>query len=100
MPEYEHLCTDCEFEWNDTYSINKDPPTHCPKCNKKTAKRLISGGSGKGIVELSGQEYNDKIKADAQKLKQEVYGSEKAYANVLGENRYHDLQTKMDRRKR
>lgn len=101
MPEYEHKCTDekCGYEWEDTYSINASPPTKCPKCNQETAKRLISLG-GKGVVELNGQELVNKLKADAQQIKKDAAKSDKVYANLLGEDRYHNLQTKMDRRGR
>ena len=65
MPTYLHICTDkeCAHEWEDFYSITEDPPQCCPKCGKETAKRLVSGGSGKGIVELTGHELKAKIKA-------------------------------------
>lgn len=102
MPTYEHLCTDtnCNHEWEDFYSIKAEPPTTCPKCNKETAKRLISGGSGRGVVELGGNELVEKVKSDAQALKREAAASEKVYANLLGEQKYQDLQTRMDRQKR
>lgn len=101
MPEYEHKCTDekCGHEWESTYSINASPPTTCPKCNQETAKRFISLG-GKGVVELSGQDLVDKLKSDAQQIKKDAAKSDKVYANLLGEDRYHSMQTKMDRRNR
>lgn len=99
MAIYEHICTDCSFEWEDEYSIKQDPPKICPKCHKETAKRLISFG-GKGIVELYGQDLVDKCKADGKKMKNEAYGDEKKYANYLGEAKYEQLQKQMDKRKR
>ena len=54
----------------------------------------------KGIVELEGQDLVDKIKSDAQKVKKEAAKDEKVYANLLGEERYQALQTKMDQQKR
>jgi putative FmdB family regulatory protein len=99
MPTYEHECTDCQHHWEDTYSIKVDPPKFCPNCNKETAKRLISLG-GRGIVELTGQELVDKLKADAQVIKQDAAKKEKVYANLLGEDKYHALQSQMDKRKR
>ncbi len=102
MPTYNHICVspECAHEWEDMYSITKDPPTTCPKCNQETAKRLISGGNGRGIVELTGHELVAKTKEDARALKKEIYSSANAYANVLGEDRYHKLQSDMDKRKR
>lgn len=101
MPEYEHKCTDekCGHEWEDTYSIKTDPPKVCPKCNQETAKRLISSGP-RGVVELTGQDLVDKIRADANAIKKDAAKKEKVYANLLGEQKYHQLQTAMDRRGR
>ena len=99
MPTYEHRCDTCQHEWEDSYSIKADPPKACPKCQAETVTRLISLG-GKGVVELQGQELVDKLKADAQKLKGDAAKSDKVYANLLGEERYHQLQTKMDQKRR
>lgn len=101
MPTYSHICTDetCSHEWEDVYSIKKDPPKICPRCNKETAQRTISLSS-KGIVELHGQDFVDKTMEDGRKFKEEVYKSEKLYANILGEDRYQRIQTKLDRRGR
>jgi len=99
MPTYEHLCTTCNHEWEDEYSIKADPPKICPQCNAETVKRLISLG-GRGVVELYGQELVDKLKGDAQKLKGDAAAKEKVYANLLGDDKYQSLQTKMDQNKR
>lgn len=101
MATYEHICTaeDCQFEWEDSYSIKLDPPKFCPKCNKETAKRLISLG-GKGIVELTGQDLVDKCKADAKKIKEEASKDANKYASLIGEDKYNAIQTRMDRQKR
>jgi len=99
MPTYEHRCDTCQHEWEDSYSIKADPPKTCPSCAAETVTRLISSGA-KGVVQLQGQELIDKLKGDAQKLKQEAAKSDKVYANLLGDDRYHQLQTKMDQRRR
>lgn len=99
MPFYEHLCETCKYEWEDEYSIKQDPPDTCPKCQAKTVKRLISLG-GKGVVELYGQDLINKCKADAQKLKKDISKDANKYANLLGDAKYHELQTKLDNRKR
>jgi len=102
MPTYEHTChnPECKNEWEDIYSIKTDPPKVCPKCNQETAQRVISGGSGKGIVNLTGQDLTDKLKSDASQIQREAARDEKKYANLLGESRYSEMQTKMDRRGR
>jgi hypothetical protein len=103
MIEYEFLCNEenCKHEWTEELSIKAPDPEACPKCLVKgNLTRLIGGGNGKGIVERTGQELIDKVKSDAQQYAKEVYGSEQHYANVIGEGKYHELQTKMDRRSR
>lgn len=99
MPTYEHKCESCLHEWEDSYSIKADPPKNCPNCNAESVKRLISLG-GKGVVELYGHDLVEKIKSDAQQLKKDAAKSEKVYSNLIGESKYNDLQTRMDRRKR
>ena len=101
MPEYEHVCTNeaCKHEWEDTYSIKVEPPKVCPKCQKETAKRVISLG-GKGVVELTGNELVSKLKDDARAMKGKASRDEKVYANLLGETKYQELQTRIDRQKR
>ena len=100
MPTYEYQCDECKFEWEDFVSMSAPLPEECPSCKVKgKTKKLISLGA-KGVVELYGQELVDKIKSDAQKTKQEAAKDEKVYANLLGEEKYHALQTKMDDQKR
>jgi putative FmdB family regulatory protein len=108
MPTYEFKCQavleeekPCDHEWEEFLSITAPDPEECPKCHSKgKILRLISGGSGRGTVELYGQELVDKLKADANKIKGEAAKNEKVYANLLGEDRYQQLQTQMDQRKR
>jgi putative FmdB family regulatory protein len=101
MAVYEHICTDkdCAYEWEDEYSMMIDPPKICPKCSKETAKRLISLG-GKGVVTLSGQDLVDKVKSDAKQLKSDMHKSDKVYSNLLGTDKYQQLQQRIDRQKR
>ena len=44
MPVYEYKCTDCDHKWEKEQRITEDAIKSCPKCNKETAKRLISNG--------------------------------------------------------
>jgi putative FmdB family regulatory protein len=101
MPTYDYLCP-VHGEFEEVHSITT-VLTHCPKCkedgNDTEVKRLISCATP-GTVELTGQELIDKVKSDTQQLKKDMQKSDKVYANMLGESRYHDLQTRMDRRKK
>ena len=99
MPIYDHLCMSCNYEWEETYSIKLNPPKYCPKCRLAPVKRLISL-TGKGVVELYGQDLVNKCKEDAKKIKEEASRDANKYASLLGEDKYHQLQTKMDRRGR
>jgi len=102
MPTYVHECSDesCNHEWEDFYSITAEPPKTCPKCGQETARRLVSGGSGRGMVELYGQDLVDKVKGDSKALQKAAAKNENLYANLLGESRYHSLQSKFDSKKK
>ncbi len=102
MPTYLHQCQDenCKEEWEDYYSMSKDPPTVCPKCNQETAKRVISFQQSRGIVELSGDDYKSAVLADGQRIKKEMYRDERKYANMLGESTYQNMQQRIDKNKR
>lgn len=95
MPSYEHICenVDCKHEWEDFYSIVAAPPKNCPKCNQETAKRLISGGSGKGVMVLSDEEFKASLKGDVEKIKQRAVKNENYMANLIGEDRAHKLMS-------
>ncbi|MDP2685254.1 MAG: zinc ribbon domain-containing protein [bacterium] len=96
MPTYEHICLSCEHEWDEFYSINRDIPQMCPSCNAEgQVKRLISGGSGRGIVVLTGRALNAHMKSEGRKMAKAAANNENLRANLIGEDRYHNqlLQT-------
>lgn len=41
---YEYQCENCGYEFEEDQKISEDPIDICPKCNNRSAKRLISGG--------------------------------------------------------
>ncbi len=101
MPTYLYLCEQHgEFEQEHSIKIKLEV---CPKCQEENINpplpvtRLINNCTI-GVVELTGQDLVDKVKSDAQNLKKEMSKSTNTYANMLGESRYHQLQTKLDRR--
>ena len=103
MPTYEffHASDDCKHEWEEYLSIKAPDPEECPKCKAKgNIIRLISGGSGRGIVELTGQDLVDKVKADTKQLKKDMHAKESVYSNLLGSDKYQQLQQRIDRQKR
>ena len=99
MPTYEFQCQECKHEWEDFMSIKAPDPANCPKCQHDKIVRLCSLG-GKGVVELTGQDLVDKLKGDAQTLKKDAAAKEKVYANLLGDDKYQALQTRIDKQKR
>ena len=85
MPEYEHVCKKCNQEFEQEYSIKANPPTKCPLCGEEGhVERLISGGNGKGIVNLTGQDLRDKIQSDAMKMKKRALTNENYAMNLFG----------------
>jgi len=92
MPTYDHFCTneDCKYEWEEFYSITTAPPTICPKCKKETAQRGISGTCGI-VIELTGQDFKQKMKEDANKISREASRNENLMANLVGENKFSSL---------
>ena len=48
MPTYDYKCQACGHDWELYQSMKDSPVTHCPKCKKKKAKRLL--GLGAGII--------------------------------------------------
>ncbi len=45
MPTYEYVCTACQNQWEEIQKISEAPIEVCPKCQKTTARRQISGGN-------------------------------------------------------
>ena len=48
MPTYEYLCENCGHEFERFQSITAAVLRKCPRCNKRTLKRLV--GSGAGVI--------------------------------------------------
>lgn len=104
MPTYIYFCSQQNCEFEEWHSI-KIELEECPICKEKNMpqhkpKRLIAGGSGKGSVVLTGHELTAKLKDDTAKLAKEVYSSEQKYANILGDTKYNEIQTRMDKNKK
>ena len=100
MPLIDLECQDCKHIFEDFVNFYNKQTEVCPKCGSKKLDKLITFTKAKGTVELTGHELREKVLEDAQKLKKEVYGNEKAYANILGESNYQKAQQQLDRGKR
>jgi hypothetical protein len=102
MPTYEflHQIPECNHEWELEQSIKAPIPSECPQCKAQgNIIRLISNGVC-GRVELTGHDLANKTKEDTAKFKREVYSSEKAYSNAIGDSNYQRVQQGLDRGKR
>ena len=96
MPTYVYLCEKNDIEFEEYHSIMIKLES-CPVCEIKkleqhVPKRLISGGSGRGIVTLSGQDIITKAKQDVHSMRQRANTDEKFLANIVGETKYHNNQ--------
>lgn len=88
MPYYPHVCNACNEEFEDFYSIVKDPPTLCPLCGVDgQVKRLISDGTS-GKVTLQGHELQQHIKDEDKKNLHKFRTDEKFKANIIGESAF------------
>lgn len=102
MATYLYLCEPQNEEFEEEHSISIKLES-CPKCKDAgrpdhMPKRLIYATFG--TVQLEGQDLVDKIKADTVQLKKDMHKKESVYANLLGDDKYNKLQTKLDKQKR
>ena len=99
MPTYEHKCfaDNCGYEWDQVYGMTVDPPTLCPECGTDgEVKRLISGGSGKGIMRRSAGEIRSGMASETRALKERAKSDENFRANLVGEENYHQRVLKTE----
>lgn len=90
MPEYDHECYECQYAWQDIYSVYTEPPTVCPECGGK-ARRVILGAPSVKVL-LTGQELTQNIKQEREKLREQVKKDENLRANLMGEEKYNTTQ--------
>jgi putative FmdB family regulatory protein len=94
MITYLHKCDSCEHEWEAEYSIKDSPPKFCPKCNAETVRRLINS-EGYSKMELTPEEFKERLKDETNKVKSLASKNENYLANLVGENKYNsNVQTK------
>ena len=95
MPNYDHACYECEYEWEDFYSITVDPPTVCPKCGGKARRVILSVPAAK--VKLEGRELKEHIAEEQKKIKKQLKNDSKLKANLMGEENYHNTQVNIQK---
>ena len=88
MPTYEYLCeiVNQEFETDHSIKIELEECQLCKEANRTNhkPKRLISGGSGKGIVEQTINEFKEALPNEIRKIKQRASRDENYLANIVG----------------
>jgi putative FmdB family regulatory protein len=65
MPTYDYQCDACGHTFDEFQSINADPLTKCPECNKKKLRRLL--GAGAAVVFKGSGFYQTDYRSDSYK---------------------------------
>lgn len=102
MPSYEYFCVAANEEFESFHSITT-VLDDCPLCAEAgrpphAPKRLISGGSGRGIVELTGADLKAKIQSDAQQMRHDMSTNPNKLANFVGETKFNQNELNRTRR--
>jgi len=100
MPIYEYECPK-HGVFEEIHGMD-EKLEFCPTCLEEGEEQKIEkviSLCGKGVVELYGHELVSKLKSDAKQIQKDASKDEKKYASLLGESKYQELQTKMDKRK-
>lgn len=69
MPTYDYECLKCGYVFELFQRMTEKPINKCPKCNKKSVKRLIGPGfgiifKGSGFYETDYKRKNERQKTD------------------------------------
>lgn len=95
--EYLHLCTNCDKEFFEDYSILMDPPTLCPLCGfDGKVKRLIQL-TAPGRVELSGHDLKSKVISEGKAMARNLTENQMANVSSGGEEAYHETVSWSDK---
>lgn len=94
MPTYEYVCknAECIGEFEEYHSI-AIKLVECPHClaagrGAQPIDRLISGGSGRGIMEQTVAELKAALPGNIAKIQNRAKSDEKFLANLVGESKY------------
>lgn len=103
MPSYEYKCVVVNEEFEAEHSI-KVVLEDCPLCKEAGREphapyRLISGGSGRGIVEQTVAELKANMPNEVRKIQRDLMSSEKKIANFVGEQKFHGSELHRTKRR-
>lgn len=105
MPTYEYEChnKDCVGEFEELHSSRDDAKLkYCPICAKEgrgeqnPVDRLISGGSGKGIMNLTNKEFAATLGTERAKAHATARKSEAFAENFIG-SKYRGTMDKLNK---
>ncbi len=97
MPSYEYSCKnpECVGEFEEFHSSSDDAKLkYCPHCKEagrgeqNPVERLISGGAGRGIVQLTNKEFAATLGVEGRNIHKESIRNENFAANYIGESKY------------
>lgn len=94
MPTYLYECknAECVGEFEEFHSIvtKLEECPHCASAGRgvQPVNRLISGGSGRGIVEQTVAELKAALPGNIAKIQSRARTDEKFLANLVGESKY------------
>ncbi len=86
MPTYEYACSECGHQFDQFQSIKSDALKVCPKCGRRSLKRLI--GTGGGVIFKGSGFYQTDYRSDAYKraAEAETKSAEPAKSEVSKES--------------
>lgn len=89
MPFYDYICEACSHQFDAFQSVNEDPISKCPSCEKHKVKKLISLPCEPKIEYNNAKEYYEKcIKPDAKRIANKIKsGDQEEAANFFGEEK-------------
>lgn len=86
-PTYDHVCSLCEGEFEDIYSMKESPPTLCPLCGEDGGVKRVMSIPAIGIVELTGRDLTMKLRAEGKQLVQKAKQNENTLADMVGHDK-------------
>ena len=92
MPTYLYFCGNNCGEFEEYHSINTKL-TECPHCQSagrgaQPVQRLISGGSGRGIMHQTAAEFEAGLSSEVAKIKRRASTDQNFLANLVGEDKF------------
>lgn len=85
MPTYEYACTDCAHQFEEFQSITAAPLRECPKCGRRTLRRLI--GTGGGVLFRGSGFYQTDYRSESYKKAAEAESKAASGGRAAGDSK-------------